>query len=85
MYVFALHLRSFRSFEDLWLFPKEDVNVLVGPNNCGKTTVLRALALLLDPAVNPRQPGLLLSFTNPLMEKLFLMESTWSNSARPIS
>jgi energy-coupling factor transporter ATP-binding protein EcfA2 len=55
MYIFAIHLKHFRSFENLWVFPREDVNVLVGPNNCGKTTILRALALVLDPSINIRQ------------------------------
>ena len=62
MYVFALELRHFRSFEDLWVFPKDDINVLVGPNNCGKSTVLRALALLLDPAINLRRPDVVSRF-----------------------
>ena len=55
MYVFALNLKHFRVFHDLWVFPNRDVNIIVGPNNCGKTSVLRALALLLDPNVNIRR------------------------------
>jgi len=62
LYVFALHLKHFRSFEDLWIFPREDVNVLVGPNNCGKTTIFHALALLLDPAMSRRQPDVISRF-----------------------
>jgi len=62
MYVYALNLRHFRGFEDLWVFPKDDVNVIVGPNNSGKTTVLRALALLLDPSLAPWRPGFLSRF-----------------------
>jgi putative ATP-dependent endonuclease of OLD family len=56
MYIFALNLKHFRSFQDLWVFPNADVNIIVGPNNCGKTSVLRALELILDPNVNLRRP-----------------------------
>jgi predicted ATP-dependent endonuclease of OLD family len=62
MYIFALNLRHFRSFHDLWVFPNRDVNIIVGPNNCGKTSVLRALALLLDPNVNLRRPDVVSRF-----------------------
>jgi predicted ATP-dependent endonuclease of OLD family len=62
MYIFAMNIRNFRSFKDLWLFPNSDVNVIVGPNNCGKTTVLRALSYMLDPTINYRQPNLITKF-----------------------
>ena len=62
MYIFALNLKHFRSFHDLWVFPNRDVNIIVGPNNCGKTSVLRALALLLDPDVNLRRPDVISRF-----------------------
>lgn len=62
MYIFAIHLKHFRSFKNLWVFPREDVNVLVGPNNCGKTTLLHALALMLDPEINVRRPDVVSRF-----------------------
>lgn len=62
MYIFAIHLKHFRSFKDLWIFPREDVNVLVGPNNCGKTTLLHALVLMLDPEINVRRPDVISRF-----------------------
>ena len=62
MYIFALLISNFRSFENLWVFPNPEVNVFVGPNNCGKSTVLRALSSVLDPAINYRQPNLLSRF-----------------------
>jgi predicted ATP-dependent endonuclease of OLD family len=62
VYVFALNLKHFRSFQDLWVFPNKSVNVIVGPNNSGKTSVLRALALMLDPTVNLGQPDVISRF-----------------------
>jgi len=62
MYIFALHLKRFRSFDDLWVFPNENVNVIVGPNNCGKTGLLDALALLLDSRVRPWRSGAISRF-----------------------
>jgi AAA15 family ATPase/GTPase len=62
MYIYAINIKNFRSFRDLWIFPNPDINVIVGPNNCGKTTILRALSFVLDPSVNYRQPGLLSRF-----------------------
>jgi len=38
----SIHLQRFRQFEDTTL-NVGDFNLLVGPNNCGKTTVLHAL------------------------------------------
>lgn len=40
-----LHIRNFKSIKDLSIDIK-DFNILVGPNNSGKTSVLQTLALL---------------------------------------
>jgi hypothetical protein len=42
----SLRLSNFRAFESLTIEGLEQVNLLVGRNNCGKTTVLEAVALL---------------------------------------
>lgn len=62
MYIFAININNFRSFEKFWVFPNSNVNVIVGPNNCGKSTILRALSYVLDPDINYRQPALLSRF-----------------------
>jgi putative ATP-dependent endonuclease of OLD family len=45
MYLRKLHIRNFRCIADLKLRFKPGVNVLIGENNTGKTTVLDALRL----------------------------------------
>ena len=50
----ALRLENYRSFEEYELRELARVNLLVGPNNCGKTSVLEAVQLLVsggDPLV----------------------------------
>ena len=42
----TLTLRNYRGFEEYQIRELARVNLLVGPNNCGKTTVLEAVELL---------------------------------------
>ncbi len=42
----TLAMRNFRSFEEYELRDLTSVNLLVGPNNCGKTSILEAVHLL---------------------------------------
>ncbi len=49
----ALRLENYRSFEDYELRNLTNVNLLVGPNNCGKTSALEAVQLLVE-GENPR-------------------------------
>lgn len=47
-----VHIRNYRSiFGDDWLtvLLSEGMNALVGPNNCGKSNILRAVGMALDP------------------------------------
>jgi len=53
MYIYAIHLRHFRRFSRLTVYPNADLNVLIGPNNSGKTSILRALDLILNPSHHP--------------------------------
>lgn len=46
MRVTSLHLHNFRSFVDSGLVPLDQVNVLIGANNAGKSSLIRALHLL---------------------------------------
>jgi predicted ATPase len=48
-----LHIRNFRGFEDLRLDNLGRVNLVVGKNNTGKTSLLEAVTILAD----PRQMG----------------------------
>lgn len=48
MYLYELRIQGFRRFEDLRLRFKNGLNVIVGPNNAGKTAVVDALRVLLS-------------------------------------
>lgn len=50
----SLHIQSFRGLRDLQLEACGPVNLLVGGNNSGKTSILEALLLLASPE-DPRQ------------------------------
>lgn len=48
MYLYELRIQGFRRFNDLMLQFKEGLNVIIGPNNGGKTAVVDALRVLLS-------------------------------------
>lgn len=54
MRIFAAHIEHFRCLGDFWFFPNRTINIIVGSNNCGKTALLTAIGLVLDPSINWR-------------------------------
>ena len=48
MKIVAFHIQNFKSIKDTKIFLEPSVNVLTGVNNCGKTTILEALALWVE-------------------------------------
>ena len=52
-----VHVKSYRGLRDVRLEGLTDINVLIGPNTSGKTTVLEALHVI----ANPSSPGVLAS------------------------
>lgn len=46
MYISQLKIKNFRIFQDNEINFNERLNVIIGPNNCGKTTILSALEIL---------------------------------------
>jgi len=48
MYLKKLRIQGFRRFDDLSLSFKDGLNIIVGPNNAGKTAVIDALRVLLS-------------------------------------
>lgn len=51
MHIHTLKISHFRNLADLTVSPNENINIIVGPNNSGKTNILRATSLLLDPTI----------------------------------
>ena len=50
IYIENLHVHTFRGLRDLTAEHLNHINLIVGDNNCGKTSVLEALLMLRDPA-----------------------------------
>lgn len=48
MYISSIDISNYRSFRSQNVQFKNDINVIVGHNNAGKTNLLRALAVVLD-------------------------------------
>jgi hypothetical protein len=48
MRIRTLHVRGYRHFDDVVVHDLGDINVFAGPNNAGKTSLLRAVRETLD-------------------------------------
>lgn len=48
MFISELHIKNYRIFTDKTIEFNERLNVIIGPNSCGKTTLLSALQILFD-------------------------------------
>lgn len=48
MYIAHIHIRNFRCFRDTAIDFRPGLNVIIGENNAGKTTLLKALSLVFD-------------------------------------
>lgn len=48
MIIRSVHVRHFRSIAATGLAPCEELNVLIGKNNAGKSNILGAIGLLLN-------------------------------------
>lgn len=49
MNIYRISIENYRSIRDLEFYPNKTRNLLIGANNAGKTTILQALDLVLDP------------------------------------
>jgi predicted ATP-dependent endonuclease of OLD family len=54
MYLAEIHIRNYRCFADQAVHFASGVNVLLGENNAGKTTIIKALGLVLDQSARRR-------------------------------
>lgn len=48
MYISKIHIKGYRNFKDSEIIFREGINVIIGPNNAGKSNLLRALDLVLN-------------------------------------
>lgn len=48
MYISSIHIVGYRNFKDTTIEFNDGVNVIIGPNNSGKSNILRALRLVFD-------------------------------------
>lgn len=48
MYISKIHIVGYRNFKDKEISFKEGINVIIGPNNAGKSNLLHALDLVLN-------------------------------------
>ncbi|NHZ32872.1 ATP-dependent nuclease [Massilia rubra] len=54
MYISKINIMNFRSFKNQEILFGNGVNVVIGHNNAGKTNLLKALAMVIDPAAKRR-------------------------------
>src|SRR5450759_5119371 len=50
-------VRNYRCLKDLDFTPQEDMNIIIGDNEAGKSTLLEALSLVLSGRIDGRRPG----------------------------
>ena len=48
MYISKINIKGYRNFKDSEIFFRDGINVVIGPNNAGKSNLLRALDLVLN-------------------------------------
>ena len=48
MYISKIHILGYRNFKDKEILFRDGINVIIGPNNAGKSNLLRALDLVLN-------------------------------------
>jgi len=52
LYIYKIKIENFRGIEYLEWKPKKDINIIIGENGCGKSTIGIALDYLLNPYLN---------------------------------
>lgn len=50
-----VHIQNYKIFEDFWLNLNDDLNIIVGDNEAGKSTILEAVGLALTRRLNGKQ------------------------------
>jgi energy-coupling factor transporter ATP-binding protein EcfA2 len=89
MHLKTLHIKNFRALEDIQIELSEGVNVIVGPNAVGKTSVLEAIRLA-KAILAPRTPSessqalVSLGASVPYDPRILLIDAIARDPARPI-
>lgn len=52
MYIYKIIIENFRNIKKLEWKPNKNINVIIGPNGCGKSTLATALDYLLNPYIH---------------------------------
>lgn len=69
MYISQIHIKGYRNFKDTIISFYEGLNVIIGPNNGGKSNLLRAIGLIIDNDAN-RKLGIYDFCRNVSLEEL---------------
>jgi len=70
MRIVSVNIQNFRSIKSLAFFPKKE-NVFIGPNNIGKTAIVEAINLALNPEFSGRQSAI---DENDFFKRLYKIE-----------
>src|SRR4030042_5043289 len=62
MHIYSIQLKQFRRFSNRTFYPNANLNVIIGPNNSGKSSIFHALDLALNPAYHPYLEDLVSKF-----------------------
>lgn len=54
MFISKLKIQGFRNFQDSTIEFNDGINIIIGPNNSGKTNLIKAIALILNSQVSRR-------------------------------
>ncbi|MFK2360872.1 ATP-dependent nuclease [Bacteroides fragilis] len=57
MYIKKINIKGFRNFSDADIEFHEGINVIIGHNNAGKSNLLKALQLVMEPHCKSRKLG----------------------------
>lgn len=80
MYISKLKIQNFRCFDDTEIEFNEGLNVIIGENNCGKTTIMKALQYIfchsIAPTIDDFNKNILIGEIPPVITIVATIKST---------